>query len=74
MKKCVIMAIMMCFITANISVTTFAQQYNDMKIQKNVIHVSAKKQKNIAPEDYIPVLMYHHFESGEVEPGNCKYQ
>ena len=70
MKKCVIMAIMTCFITANISVTTFAQQYNDMKIQKNVIHVSAKKQKNIAPEDYIPVLMYHHFESGEVEPGS----
>lgn len=24
----------------------------------------------VSPEDYIPVLMYHHFEKGDVAPGN----
>lgn len=72
MKKYVIMIIIMCFIIVNAPLATFAQQQNDMKIQKNITqyHIYQKKQKNIAPENYIPVLMYHHFESGEVEPGS----
>lgn len=80
MKKYII-TIMVCFMTINSSLTIFAQQDNNMKIQKKVLqqqkeenitqyYISGKKQKNIAPEDYIPVLMYHHFESEGVEAGN----
>lgn len=76
MKKYIIMGIIMCFLAANISLTAFAQENNNMEIQKKVLQQQKKiditqyKQKNVASEDYIPVLMYHHFETEEVEPDN----
>ena len=77
MKKYIIMGIMMCFLAVNVSITAFAEENSDMKIQKKVLQQQKEinitqycmskqlKQKRIAPEDYIPVLMYHHFENGE---------
>ena len=82
MKKYIIMGIMMCFLAVNVSITAFAEENSDMKIQKKVLQQQKEinitqycmskqlKQKRIAPEDYIPVLMYHHFENGEIEAGN----
>lgn len=57
MKKYIIVFIMICFMVTSISLSVFAKE-------------STKVQKNIAPEDYIPVLMYHHFETDGVESGS----
>ena len=73
---------MICFVTANISFTAFAEENRNIEIQKKILQQQKEvdmiqchmfkqaKQKSVAPEDYIPVLMYHHFETGEVEAGN----
>ncbi len=55
MKKYIRMAVMICFMAVNLSWTVLAAQNSNIKV---------------APEDYIPVLMYHHFVTGEVEAGN----
>ncbi len=39
------------------------------KQQKKTLQQQVEQQY-IEPEDYIPVLMYHHFKTEEVEPGN----
>ena len=68
MKKYIIMVIMICFFA--VPFTAFAEENNN-NIQKKTLQQQVEQQY-IEPEDYIPVLMYHHFESGEeeVEPGN----
>ncbi len=82
MKKYIMVAIMICFVTANISFTAFAEGNRNIEIRKKILQQQKEvdmiqchmfkqaKQKSVAPEDYIPVLMYHHFETGEVEAGN----
>jgi len=66
MKKYIIMAIMICFFA--VPFTAFAEENNN-NIQKKTLQQQAEQQY-IAPEDYIPVLMYHHFKTEEVEPDN----
>ena len=66
MKKYIIMAIMICFFA--VPFTAFAEENNN-NIQKKTLQQQAEQQY-IEPEDYIPVLMYHHFKTEEVEPGN----
>ena len=66
MKKYIIMAIMICFFA--VPFTAFAEENNN-NIQKKTLQQQVEQQY-IEPEDYIPVLMYHHFKTEEVEPGN----
>ncbi len=65
MKKYIIIAIMICFFA--VPFTAFAEENNN--IQKKTLQQQVEQQY-IEPEDYIPVLMYHHFKTEEVEPGN----
>lgn len=67
MKKYIIMMIIICFFAAPF--TAFAEENNNNDIQKKTLQQQTEKQ-SIAPEDYIPVLMYHHFKTEEVESGN----
>lgn len=57
---------MICFFA--VPFTAFAEENNN-NIQKKTLQQQAEQQY-IAPEDYIPVLMYHHFKTEEVEPDN----
>ena len=66
MKKYIIMVIMICFFA--VPFTAFAEENNN-NIQKKTLQQQVEQQY-IEPEDYIPVLMYHHFKTEEVEPGN----
>ena len=66
MKKYIIMVIMICFFA--VPFTAFAEENNN-NIQKKTLQQQVEQQY-IAPEYYIPVLMYHHFKTEEVEPGN----
>ena len=59
--------IIICFFAAPF--TAFAEENNNNDIQKKTLQQQTEKQ-SIAPEDYIPVLMYHHFKTEEVESGN----
>ena len=66
MKKYIIMVIMICFFA--VPFTAFAEENNN-NIQKKTLQQQVEQQY-IEPEDYIPVLMYHHFKTEEVEPDN----
>ena len=57
---------MICFFA--VPFTAFAEENNN-NIQKKKLQQQVEQQY-IEPEDYIPVLMYHHFKTEEVEPGN----
>lgn len=57
---------MICFFA--VPFTAFAEENNN-NIQKKTLQQQVEQQY-IAPEDYIPVLMYHHFKTEEVEPDN----
>ena len=57
---------MICFFA--VPFTAFAEENNN-NIQKKTLQQQVEQQY-IEPEDYIPVLMYHHFKTEEVEPGN----
>ncbi len=62
MKKYIIMVIMICFFA--VPFTAFAEENNN-NIQKKTLQQQVEQQY-IAPEYYIPVLMYHHFKTEEV--------
>lgn len=64
MKKYIIMVIIICFFA--VPCTAFAEENNN-NIQKKTLQQQTEQQC-IAPENYIPVLMYHHFKTEQVKP------
>ncbi|MEY8320777.1 polysaccharide deacetylase family protein [Lachnospiraceae bacterium 46-61] len=64
MKKYIIMVIIICFFA--VPCTAFAEENNNT-IQKKTLQQQTEQQC-IAPENYIPVLMYHHFKTEQVKP------
>lgn len=67
MKKYVGMAVMM-LAAMNLSLSAYANENNIVQKKENTQQIV--EQKMIAKEDYIPVLMYHHFRTEEVAAGD----
>ena len=63
MKKYVCMAVMIVLSLINMTNNVFARENNDVQYNNIVQQQTEEKTKEseISKQDYIPVLMYHHF-------------
>ena len=72
MKKYVCMAVMIVLSLINMTNNVFARENNDVQYNNIVQQQTEEKTKEseISKQDYIPVLMYHHFREEEVPAGD----
>ena len=72
MKKYVCMAVMIVLSLINVTNNVFARENNDVQYNNIVQQQTEEKTKEseISKQDYIPVLMYHHFREEEVPAGD----
>ena len=72
MKKYVCMAVMIVLSLINMTNNVFAKENNDVQYNNIVQQQTEEKTKEseISKQDYIPVLMYHHFREEEVPAGD----
>lgn len=76
MKKYVCMAVVMMLSLMNVTNHIFAKENDDVQYNSIVQQTEEKKEieqteeSEISKQDYIPVLMYHHFREEEVPAGD----
>ncbi len=70
MKKYVSLAVVLLLLVTNMSLIAYAKENDAIEVQQNESVQENVEQEKIAPEDYVPVLMYHHFKTEEVPAGD----